>query len=513
MSARQHTGSSGPMIILIGGPMTVDDGSSFDSRQPVDQDPTSHVTQVSLATSLLWWLTASSLVGRLLDSAGESAFALLVGRRSVVELRHDGSLRRTRLRAVLPGGTTELELIRTSFDEPLPDSYTEAHRLESWNGTVMGTVGFKTAAPSRRWRFLKGNEFYLDKAGERIGAAVLIDTSESLTHDGDLLPERYAAFEQRRLMKSNSIIVMPHTHRSESLVRGYLAWVRGGRPAAEKISAPITAWDPTAPPDPVHYTCPVPIEAQFGVTGLVQDGEWRDPSDLEAARVLLQARYDLKIGIWDLVGNPTLRNTLLSSAPLAPAPTQAAPIPVGAAQRAQKSIAAKAAEKAEAEHSLDQIAASFRRLKALGWKRPAEGHGIMHLPLTDNYPQWPGDDPCPLVQLTFEISKRQATVSAFTILYNQVDITQYVADRHETFESIAAPDHFPLPLDKSSHLILWRAPGGWADNVNWVDRAAALSERTLHWRAALQELCNQCRHAHAKKFQRAQRPSHDSEPT
>lgn len=511
MSDHQHADSTSPTIILIGGPMTVDDGSSLDSRQPVADDPTSHVTQASLATSLLWWLTASSLVGRFLDSAGESAFALLVGQRSVVELRHDGSLRRTGLRAVLPGGTTELELIRTSFDEPLPDTYTETHRLGSWNGTVMGTVGFKTKAPSRRWRFLKGSEFYLDRAGERIGAAVLIDTSETLTRGGDLLPGRYADFEKRRLMGDNGVLVMPHTHRIESLVRGYLAWVRGGRPAAEKISAPVTTWDPAAPPDPVHYTCPVAVQAQFGVTGLVQDGEWRDPSDLEAARALLQARYDLKIGIWDLVGNPTLRSALLSSAPPTPAPAKVAAIPAGAAERAQKRVAARTVERAEAERALDQIAASFGPLEALGWKRPTEGRGFMRLPLTDDYAHWPGDDPFPLVQLEFEISKRESSVSAFTILYNQVDIAQYVTDRRETFESIAVPDR--CPLGKSPRPVLWRAHGGWADDVDWPHRTAALAEHTRRWRAALQELCIQCRHAHAKKFQRTQHPFQDSEPT
>lgn len=500
MSDHRHTGSTGPTIILIGGPMTVDDGSSLDSRQPVAGDPTSHVTQASLATSLLWWLTASSLVGRLLDSAGESAFALLVGQRSVVELRHDGSLRRTGLRALLPGGTTELELIRTSFDEPLPDSYTEAHRLASWNGTVMGTVGFKTRSPNHRWRFLKGNEFYLDKAGEKIGASILIDTSETLTQGGDLLPDRYADFEKRRLMGDNSILVMPHTHRSESLVRGYLAWVRDGRPAAEKFSPQVTSWDPTAPPNPVHYTCPVPVEAQFGVTGLVQGGEWRDPSDLEAARALLQARYDLKIGIWDLVGNPTLRSALLSSTPQAPAPEEAAAVPAAAARRAQKRVAARAAEKAEAERSLDQIAAFFGPLEVLGWKRPLEGRGFMHLPLTDDYPRWPGDDPSPLAQLEFEVGKRQSTVRVFTILYNQVDISRYVTDRRETLEDIAVPDR--CPLGANPRPILWRAPGGWADDIDWPQRIAALSERTFRWRAALHDLCGQCRRAHAKKFQR-----------
>ncbi|KUN06936.1 hypothetical protein AQI96_32445 [Streptomyces canus] len=133
----------------------------------------------------------------------------------------------------------------------------------------------------------------------------------------------------------------------------------------------------------------------------------------------------------------------------------------------------------------------------------------MRLPLTDDYPPWPEDDPFPLVQLEFEISKRQSSVSVFTILYNQVDISQYVTDRRETFESIAAPDRCQLG---NSRPILWRALGGWADDVDWLQRTTALAEHTRRWRPALQKLCSQCQDAHAKKFQRAQHPPHDGEP-
>ena len=370
-----------PTIILVGGPMTVDDGSSLDSRQPVAGDPASHVTHSSLATSHLWWFATSSLVGRLLDSAGESSFALLIGNRSVVELRPDEMLRRTGLRSVLPGGTSKLELIRTSFDETLPDGYTQSRRLQNWSGEVMGTVGFKTGDPDCRWRFLQGNEFYLSVAGKDIGASVVIDTSETITGGDRLVSGVYAAFEQRRLYAVDSILVMPHTHRTESLIRGYLAWVRAGRPDTAEPAAPSPP-PGTPPPNPIHYTCPVPVQAEFGVTGLVRHDQWCDPSDVEAARALLQARYDLKIGIWDLVGNPTLRRTLLASTPHVPTPTHSAPVPAGAAQRAQKRVAEKAAERSEEERALHSITAHLHPLEVLGWNRSGNAGNAMVLPLT-----------------------------------------------------------------------------------------------------------------------------------
>ena len=79
-----------PTIILVGGRMTVDDGSTLDSRQPIRGDPWSVVTNNSLATSLLWWTTIASLVDRLLEAASQSdPFALVIGSRSIVEVRPD----------------------------------------------------------------------------------------------------------------------------------------------------------------------------------------------------------------------------------------------------------------------------------------------------------------------------------------------------------------------------------------------------------------------------------------
>ena len=69
----------GPTVILIGGPMTVDDGTSFDTRQQIEGDENSEVTLRSLATSPLWWRTTISVVMPILESAGEQAFALVIG--------------------------------------------------------------------------------------------------------------------------------------------------------------------------------------------------------------------------------------------------------------------------------------------------------------------------------------------------------------------------------------------------------------------------------------------------
>lgn len=494
----QHTEPSATTIILVGGPMTVDDGAQLDSRQPIAGDPSSHSVLASLVTSPLWWLTTSSLVSRLLDGAGDESFALMIGNRTVVDLRQDGSLRRSSLRSLLSGGTTSAHVLRTSFGEVLPDGYIPVETLRNWNGSTMGTIGFKPGEAGHRWRFLDGNEYYLAKAGRHIGVCVVLDAGETLTGGGEFGAGRFEAFEQRRLFGANTTLIMPHTHRTETLVRGYLDWANNGRPAAEGFSPPPSAWDPTAPPDPINYTCPIPVHAQFAVTGLAKDGQWQDPSNLEAARTLLQARYDLKIGIWDLANNPILRRTLLAPSENSPAPLVATSIPEAAAQRANNRVDARMAERTERHKALRRVLEHAQVLRTAGWKENDLTHSFLDLPLTPPYIRWPGSDPWPLVELRLVIDKRQTSVSAFTVLYNQLDIEAYLRDRASTLEDIAAPE--PCPFGKGPHQLLWKAKGGWADPVDWTSRLEALARRTRPWIDALTEFRDACEAAHATMF-------------
>ena len=304
----------GPTVILIGGPMTVDDGTSFDTRQQIEGDENSEVTLRSLATSPLWWRTTISVVMPILESAGEQAFALVIGQRSVVELRQDGSAKRTSLRSLLPGGTSRAEIVRSEMGKAVPDGYEEATVLRNWEKADMGTIGVKRGEAGCRWRFLEGNEYYLAQAGQTIAPKVVVDTAPWA------LPENFhahhlEAMEASRFSSAEAVLVAPHTFGADQHFKTYAEWVNQGRPPDPPIgwSRPSNSWDPDARPDPVHYATPVPIRAAFGITGLMVAAQWQDPADLEAARTLLEARYDLKLGIWDLASNSTLRKTLLDA--------------------------------------------------------------------------------------------------------------------------------------------------------------------------------------------------------
>jgi hypothetical protein len=491
----------GRMIVLIGGPMTVDDGSRLDSRQPIKGDVTSRITRKALASSWLWWSTVSSLATPLLDAEGPDACALIIGQRSIVDLRPDGFMKRSGLRGFLQGGVDELRILRTSMDEPLPEGYQEVTILRGVDGSSLGTVGIQKGKLGRRWQLLNGNEYYLTLGGRNFDASVVIDTDLVVGSDSEPTALSFQAFEERPF-SDGAAIILPHTHSAERFFRGYVDWVRSDKPmvSAAIESASPNEWDPTAPPDPICYTHPVPIEADFQITALIQEGQWRDPSDLEAARSLLQARFDLNLGIWDLVQNPLLRRTLLHSKPTSVVPVGLSPVPTGAAARAAATVTTKLDSRAQAAEALRMLKRRMKPLRAEGWT--LIGAGDLKLPLTDRLRRSPFETdakPAALLWLSLHIGKRQTSISAATSLYNDIDLQSYVGARKGALEEIAGSEL--QELDRRWP-VLWKADGGWADEVDWKMRVNGLASNTSGWVSLFEQLSVECRAVQARRFAR-----------
>jgi hypothetical protein len=492
---------SGPTIVLVGGQMTVDDGSPLDSRQVVEGDDQAEVMLRTLTSSLLWWRAAISVVKPMLESSGAEAFALVLGIRTVMEVRADGSPRRTRLRSLLPGGTSDAEIIRSGIKQPLPEGYEKAIVLQGHGEEYsdLGTVGFKRGTPGTRWWFLRGSDWYLHQVGPIIKPAVVVTTMPWGIVSDLYTARQYEAFESTRLFSDDLILVAPHTSSSDTYVRGYSAWNDAGRPPDPELAwsdlpamPEQTRWDPDARPDSIHYATPIPISAHFGVTGLYQNGDWRDPADLEAARSLLEARYDLKIGIWDLASNPTLRQTLLDVVPVLPPPPVTAAVPVAAAKRAEARVDAAMEEREVQKRSLTARLSELRALSEIGWiPRDDRERWLLRLLMSEQYIRDFDQEPYPLLQLELFVGKRTSSVTAFTILYWAVDLPAYVESRRRTFEDVATPDECrlgELPVE------LLRVGGGWADeNVDWHERGDRLAGLTGQWRVAFADFIDEAR--------------------
>lgn len=147
MTAEEAYPPGSPLIVLVGGVMTLADGSRLDSRQEIEGDPESRAIRRSMARSWLWWMTTSSLVMPILDERGPDAYALLIGERSVIDLRRDGGVRRIGLGVLLQGGVDRISVTRTSMDDSLPAGYEDVTTLRAWNGESLGPSELNAASP------------------------------------------------------------------------------------------------------------------------------------------------------------------------------------------------------------------------------------------------------------------------------------------------------------------------------------------------------------------------------
>lgn len=461
--------------------MTLDDSTELDSRQTIKGDASAQIAHKSLATSWLWWETVASLVLPILETSGPDAFALILGQRSVVEVNSHGELKRTRLRSVLRGGVSAISVVRTTGDDSLPATYDEIADLgSSWSGDSLGIVGANLGESGARWRFIE-RYGYLRQTVPKIrpGAIVMADAwmrgPVDTTQDGTGMFEE---FEMAFLAPSGVLVVIPHTSATYGWLATYLDWVRSGRPTSTPPFREEPAWDPEAPPDPVNYTHPVPVKASFKVTGLAQDGEWRSASDLEAARALLQSRFDLRIGLWDLASNPVLRSTILDSKQVSFVPEDTAPIPSGAAVRADIDVSRKLDERTRSR----KAHAHLEALGFVGWKDGT-------LPLTKPVQLRPDEGREPLLWLIATVNKRHTSVSIMSSLYNHIDIQGRVRQLQTALEQAA----LGATIDPDQiRPVIWRVSGGWGDRVDWPERVNTLAELTPKWIDLFQDLASEC---------------------
>jgi hypothetical protein len=311
-----------PTFILVGGTFTADTGEDLDSRQPWVEDSRSWMARDTLVESEIWWRAVTSLVFPLLDAEGEDSFALISGIRMVVQVRPDGSIQQRRLTSVLPGG------FRTATNS-----------IGRWQYPQLPAV-----KPRR----------ISDSADQGDLTARIIVAADGFSHRSS-----YPEFERQWLEQGNVTIVVPHTHATSVYLDGYVAWVADDRP--ENAPGPLFSRDIY---DPTRLSKVVPVAANFRATGVLQEGNWVDPAPLEAARFLLETRFDLKLGIWDLATNDILRSTLLKETPIEVPPTAAAARTAGAIERQQ---ALRADRLGNRSAFLAETVALVGSLAASGW--------------------------------------------------------------------------------------------------------------------------------------------------
>jgi hypothetical protein len=474
-----------PTIVLIGGQLTLTDGSVVDSRQPAADEKTARALQAALSACAEWWSAVSSIVVPTLDDS-EGGFALVLGRRSTVRAALDGEPHRSGLGKLLRGAVGSVSVMRSRPNQSLPTDYQTLARLPGRpEGSDMGSVGVRFDDPMPRWCFVDGNEYYLRLVANHIGARVLVDTTGELFYS----PSRSIEYCVPRA--SPQLVVAPDTARMKDRIDDLLA----RRP--RKISEPAP-YVPGAPRDPADFLRLPVARAECSVSGLLRAGQWADAAGLEAARMLLLRRFDLKLGLWDLALNPVLRSTVLDSLPIQDVPEEAVQTPAFAWKQAEGKAEEATARRETERRAVSEFNAAFHhQLASAGWILG----GVLSLPLTEPLSKWPGGEARPLVSLAMGVGRSSVSVSVSHQFYNDLDINEFIEKRREAFEAVA-----PLPPTKGGpSVLLWTANIGWGDaDADWSSTVTAIADHTKQWVGLLADFVRSCREARHAKYDGAQ---------
>ena len=122
-------------VVLLSGRMTLSDGSTIDSRQPVDGPATQRAVSQALTSSPEWWAAVSSLVLPTLDEPPHG-FALVLAARTTARGTADGDVQRSSLRRVLRGGIGTLSIQRSGMNATLSPEYSLVATLRNWQTTT-----------------------------------------------------------------------------------------------------------------------------------------------------------------------------------------------------------------------------------------------------------------------------------------------------------------------------------------------------------------------------------------
>jgi hypothetical protein len=296
-------------IILIGGPMTLTDGSVIDSRQLLNgsQGSGSYIPNTNCWP---WWEIVTSIVDPLLtdmtQQTGEHCIAEVYGP-ATIRNYDEGKSKRLHHRLLPP------EYVRNVSGGP-PKAKILIHPCYGGYGELGST-------------------------NIRVGSSLITDQTLVVPHTqfSEAIARDYAA--GHKIPKLMYVINVPPAL-TQAAIKDWpdteiKRWVQryaqqrkiwkdtSSRDSRFRRTPEWQAWYDAASPEERHRTprhlvtpakgwmdYPDLENSDFRITGLVHEGEWCDPDYLEAARLYRKYNEDIKFPIWDLTTNEDFRDLL-----------------------------------------------------------------------------------------------------------------------------------------------------------------------------------------------------------
>lgn len=437
-----------PSVVMIGGSVTLHGGETLDTRQRIPSEPWDAIQRACCFRSELWWTEAMGVAELLLDDLGADAWALVWAQKSLYVPELDGTVKRRALRTHL-GRKASADLMSDDF--------------RGQGATI------NSDRTDLRWRILEHKFRYEDLRGRK-PPALFVGGGHDFDDMG-MESNTHAPFDELPRVMTAPILIVPDTPFIRAEIDEFLAWYRAGMPKIDP-SVDYDEADPDSEPpsDDTKRASdirPPVIQAEFHVTRWIDEGNERDPADLQAAVTFRRTRYDLDVGLFDLARDEGLRAALLTVEPSAQPEQSATPAPTEVTQnldslRSERAGIQETAREGEARVDADV----WPIVQALnqGWTRVTtdDGHPADYqLAFGDKMPSIWGTD-LHLVVMHLKTLKRslrlQLRASAL-VTEHETEVQAFIADRAHKLA-----DQFTIKPKPDQHVVANFRGYGWADD-------------------------------------------------
>jgi hypothetical protein len=373
----------------------------------------------------------------------------------------------------------------------------------------MGFIGVRFDDPMPRWCFVDGGDYYLRLVVNRMGARVMIDTTGGLP----ACEESTSGFIDYCVPSASPyLVIVPDTAGMRDRIGDLLAGRLDPSPFPQKVPEVLEAppsWFSKAPrygPGTADFLRFPVVSAECSVSGLLREGQWGDAAGLEAARMLLLKRFDLKLGLWDLALNPVLRSTVIDALPVQDVPQEAVQIPAFAWKQAERrnEETARPYARPYVRTPRQAHATLLQALQALAPIRWRITSGRLWLPLTEPLGTADRLGLDPLVELEIRVNRSSTHVVVSHEFYDDLDISAFIENRREAFEAVGLPPASTKRRTSARYPLsatLWTANVGWGDaDADWSNIAKAIADRTKQWAGLLADFVASCREIRHAKY-------------
>lgn len=326
--------------------MTLQDGSDINSRQAISGDQADYLLHQAMSRSEDWWRAAKELADLIMADRGKMSWTLAWAPNSVTVIKPDGSTGHRQIRAVFgPNSIDLIEFQRQAIDVALGRS--QIALQESTQQTKTRSANLSRNLPIRYKFFTHGLQD-VDEIPSGARPSVFIGSYHTSCSPLDKVLSALP----------DTVIILPHTPTVERLiVQGSIRPTRYDSKRTAEAATGGLRQDPSFGCLDNGYNFEKSEQAfkknrfrvatgEFSVTRFVARGTNQDPTVAQSAVHFIRTNYDLKIGFWDLVNNPGLRDILLDKMHASAVPIGKTALPVESARGVEESSLQTAARKA-----------------------------------------------------------------------------------------------------------------------------------------------------------------------